>query len=92
MSIWGLPELSLLELGLLLLCAIPSFAPFLFLTFQHYTSVSLGTCTWFSRDLYLTATCSQNYTALEKEMAGILSQGDPLNFDFLKQKYFTSHW
>lgn len=84
MSVWCLPEPSLLEVILLLLCAIPSFAPFLFLTFQHYTFVSLGTCTWFSRDLYLTVTCSQNYTALEKEMVGILSQGDPLNFDFLR--------
>ena len=62
---------SLLETVLLLLCVIfsspCSISPLPYLTFQHYTSVSLGSCSLILQGPVLTAKCSQNYTALKKE-------------------------
>lgn len=41
--------------------------PLPYLTFQHYTSVSLGSCSLLLQGPVLTAKCSQNYTALDKQ-------------------------
>lgn len=85
---WAL-ETFLLEVVLLLLCVIPSFAPSLFLSSHFYiTHLSLlGSVPWFSRDLYSTATCPWNYTTLEKEKWWAFFRVNSLNFDFLSLRY-----
>lgn len=53
---------------------IPPF--FSFLTFEHQTSVSLGTISRSSRDLYLPAKCPQNHTSTETEKWCVLCHLD----------------